>query len=150
MVLRLRHAAMLALITSVWCWLLTALHGVWSFGIVLGYLDGGRVPLYPNWSVTYWGFFMDAIGAFAVPFLLILTVCSVLPKYTHLPVLLTAWMLGAFIGASNTVFIYQIDFGATWAPLEALRALYVHPIVTPFCILFGLAGTVSLTRPQRG
>lgn len=149
MVARIRHAALLALITSVWCWLLTALHGIWSFGIVLGYLDGGKVPLYPTWPVTYWGFFMDSIGAFAVPFVLALTFCALLPRPAHLAILLVAWLFGAYIGADNTAFIYQIDFGTTWAPTEAIRALFYHPIVTPFYVLLGLAGTASLTRAQR-
>ena len=107
------------------------------------------MPLYQTWPVTYGGFFMDAIGAFAIPFVLILTFCALLPKYAHLAVLMVAWLFGAFIGANNTAFIYQIDFGATWGPLEAIRALFFHPIVTPFFVLFGLAGTVSLTRLLR-
>lgn len=146
---RLRGAALLALITSLWCWLLTALHGIWSFGIVLGYLDGGRVPLYPTWPVTYSGFFMDAIGAFGVPFVLILTLCIALPSRFHLAIALIAWVIGGWVGAGNTAFIYQIDFGTTWTPIEALKALFYHPVVTPLWLVLGMLGTVSLTRPIR-
>lgn len=149
MIGRLRVAALLGLTTSLWCWLLTTLHCIWSFGIVLGYLDGGQVPLYPEWSVTYGGFLMDAIGAFLVPFVLIFTLCTVLPHRFHLASTLTAWVIGAWVGADNTAFVYQIDFGTTWGPTDALRALFYHPIVTPLWLMLGLAGTVTLTRNLR-
>lgn len=145
----LRTAAFLALITALWCWLLSALHGIWSFGIVLGYLDGGMVPLYPSWPVSYWGFFMDAILAFVLPLMLVFTVCIVVPAQRSLIVILIAWAFGAWVGAANVSFIYQIDFGTTWSPWEAVTELFVHPVFTPIWLVVGLVGAASLTRPLR-
>jgi len=147
---RLRIAILLALITGLWCWLLTALHGIWSFGIVHEYLYGGRIPFSPTFPVTYGSFFIDALGAFAAPFLLLIIVCAIVPRQYHLMSVILGWLIGAWIGASNISFMYQIDFGTTWGPFEAFRALFFHPIVTPFWLIFGVLGTVSLTRPVRG
>lgn len=142
----------LALVTSVWCWVLTAGHGIWSFGIMHGYLDGGRIPSSPTFPVTYGSFFIDSFAALWVPFTIILLLCLALPTWQHLIIVLMAWLIGALVGASQTIFAYQIDFGATWGPGEGFRGLYYHPIVTPFWLLIGLAGTASLTRSirQRG
>lgn len=149
LVARLRTAAGLALVVSLWCWLLTALHGIWSFGIVLGYLDGGKIPLYPSLPVTYASFFMYTLGAFAITFPLAFVVCSFLAARFHLAALMLIWVVGAYWGALDITFTYQIDFGTTWRPHEAFLALFFHPIVTPFWIALGLAGTSSLTRPLR-
>lgn len=146
---RLLTASALALVTSVWCWVLTAGHSIWSFGIVLGYLDGGRIPLYPTFPVTYGSFFIDTFGAFSVTFLFVLLVSLALPKRAQLTIVCVGWFIGAWVGASDTAFTYQIDFGTTWAPFEAMRELFFHPVVTPFWLLFGMAGTVSLTRAIR-
>jgi hypothetical protein len=89
---------------------------------------------------------MDTLGAFAVPFVFILTFCIIAPTRFYIGIAMVAWLLGALSGANATAYIFQIDFGATWAPLEALRELYIHPIVTPFAVILGLAGTASLTR----
>jgi len=53
------------------------------------------------------------------------------------------------LGAADLSFIYQLDFGTTWGPTEAVRALFFHPVITPFMVVFGLAGTASLTRILR-
>jgi len=139
----------MAFITALWCWLLTGLHGIWSLGIVRGYLDGGMMPLYPSLPVTYATFFMHSIFGPAVTFLLGCFACSVLPRVWHLMALMLAWGIGAFLGASSLAFEFQIDFGMTWAPTEAVRALFFHPVVTPFWLILGWAGTASMTRPFR-
>ncbi|MGJ8612148.1 MAG: hypothetical protein ACSHWY_13690 [Octadecabacter sp.] len=146
---RLRTAASLALITALWCWLLTVLHAIWSFGIVLGYLDGGRIPLHPSLPVTYASFLMQALGAFAITFILALVACTAAPRRFHLAILMVIWLIGGYWGATDAAYYYQIDFGMTWRPHEAFRALFFHPIVTPFWIGLGLAGTASFTRPLR-
>ncbi|SMX38075.1 hypothetical protein [Octadecabacter ascidiaceicola] len=146
---RLRHAALLAFITALWCWLLTALHGMWSFGVVLDYLNDGRMPLYPSLPVTYGTFFIYTITAPIVVFLLAFVACAALPPTYHLAAIMLAWTIGGFLGATGLAFEFQFDFGATWVGIEAFSALFFHPIMTPFWIIFGLAGTASFTRPLR-
>lgn len=142
-------AASIAAVTSLWCWIMVAGHGIWSLGFVRGYLQGGEIPLFPGQSVTYGSFFVHSLGAVALPFMVLLIACFALPKKYHLPLILAAWLLGAWAGLDNLAFVYQLDYGTTWAPGEALRALVYHPIITPFWGALGLVGALSLTRPLR-
>ncbi|MDA9208512.1 hypothetical protein N9O61_06495 [Octadecabacter sp.] len=147
--LRLRRAAALAIVTALWCWLLTAAHGIWSLGLERGYLDGGRIPLYPSLPVTYGSFFIDSFSALFITFLFAFGMSAVLPRTYHLPSACIAWGVGAYIGLSGIAFVYQIDFGTTFAPFEATRALILHPFVTPVWLVLGIAGTAFLTVPFR-
>ncbi|MDG1408762.1 MAG: hypothetical protein P8Q50_13355 [Octadecabacter sp.] len=146
---RFLTAALLTIITSLWCWIITALHGAWSFGIVEGYLDGGRVPLYPTMPVIYGEFFFQALVSLLITFALAVIWCSFAPQPLRLIGVLVAWLIGFWAGAENISFTFQIDYGTTWAPFEALRALFIHSIVTPFALVMGVLGTYSLTRPFR-
>ncbi|MBU2992977.1 hypothetical protein Q4555_02755 [Octadecabacter sp. 1_MG-2023] len=145
----LRNAALLALVTALWCWIMSALHGIWSFGIIRDYLDGGVVPLYPSMPVTYMTFFMYATGAFMVSFLAVFTLCVLAPSKFRLAIVLGAWLIGAWMGAANISFLFQIDFGTTWRTWEAILSLFVHGLFTPIWLFIGLWGTEALTRPLR-
>lgn len=145
----LRTAALLALITGLWCWVLSALHGVWSLGIIHGYLEGGTIPFYPSLPVTYKSFFMGAFGGFIAPFILVFTLCILVPPRHSIYVIVASWLIGAWIAAANIAFTYQIDFGTTWTSWEALSSLFYHPIFTPVWLALGLIGAASLTRPLR-
>lgn len=147
---RVLRAALIAGITALWAWLITALHAAWSFGIVEGYFDGGRVPLYPTIPVAYGEFFFFATLTLFITFVLAAIWCSIAPQRFHLIGLLVAWAIGSWAGAENVSFIFQIDYGTTWGPTEAVRALFFHPLVTPFAVILGVLGTHSLTRPLRG
>lgn len=92
---------------------------------------------------------MHTLGAFAITFILALVVCSVVVGRFQLAALMIIWLIGGYWGGTDLAFIYQIDFGTTWRPYEAFRGLFYHPIVTPFWIAVGLAGTSSLTRAFR-
>lgn len=145
---RLRYAAPISLIAAVLCWLLTSLHGLWSYGIALGYL-GRSVPNYPQWTVTYWSFFMDSMGAFFVTFFIGLLLCAVLPRRHQLPALLATWLFGFYCGAVGTAFVYERDFSDIWVPLDAFMSQYVHINVTPIVVVLGMVGTAVLTRSRR-
>ncbi len=147
--LKLRRAAALAIVTALWCWLLTAAHGIWSLGLVGGYLDGGRIPLYPSLPVTYGSFFIDSFSALFVAFLFTFGFSVALPRAYHLPSACIAWVIGAFIGLGGIAFVYQIDFGTTFGPFEATLELILHPFVTPVWLVLGLAGTAFFTIPFR-
>ena len=146
---RVLRAALLALITALWAWAVAALHGIWSLGIVEGYLDGGRVPLYQTIPVTYTEFFLQGAVAPVVAFPLILIWCSFAPQRFHLAGLFVSWLIGVWAAAENISFTFQIDYGTTWGAGEAIRALFYHPVVTHFALVFGLLGVFTLTRPFR-
>jgi len=145
---RLLYAAPIALIAALLCWALTALHGVWSYGIVLEYL-GKAVPIYPDWTVTYWSFFMDSMGAFLVTFFVGMLLCAVLPARHQLPALLATWLFGFYCGALGTAFIYESDFSDVWIPFDAFKSRYIHIIVTPIVVLAGMVGSILFTRSRR-
>jgi len=142
-------ALKLALITSVWCWCLTALHGVWSFGIVRDYFDGRETPFYPYEPATYATFFICALSALFTTFLACFVGCFAVPYKRHLLVIIAAWLLGAYFGATETAFAFISDTGSTWDELSLLTALFYHPIVTPIYLIVGIAGAVVFTRPLR-
>lgn len=146
---RVLFAAVAAVLISLWCWLIAAFHAAWSFGIVEGYLEGGRVPLYPTIPVTYGEFFFFTVIAPMLTFVLALIWGSIAPQRYNLIGFFVCWLIGFWAGAENVSFTFQIDYGTSWGPTEALRALFFHPLVTPFAIVFGLAGTATLTRPLR-
>ncbi len=142
-------AALLAFVVSIWCWVLVSLHGVWSFGMVEGYLDGGRMPLTPSFDVTYVQFFLYGLSSIVVTFPLALFWSSFAPQHFNLAGLLVCWLIGFWTGAESIAFAFQIDYGATWGPFEAFFELFFHPVVTPFALAFGLFGTNSLTGAIR-
>lgn len=145
----LKRAAVLALITGVWSWAAAALHGIWTFGIDHGYLDGGFIPLYPSQTVTYGSFFIDSASALLNSSMLAFGLCVVLPRKRHLVSICAAFVIGSLIGLSGIAYVYQPDFGTTFAPLEAVWALMVEPIATSIWLIAGLGGTVFLTAPFR-
>ena len=146
---RLQTAAILSLMTALWCWLLTGLHALWKFGVVDGFLALGEIPFPSTMSINYLSFFMFTIGAFAVTFLVGLVGTSVVPRRYALIPLCGAWLIGGLLAAVDVSFVFLDHGGGTWLPREAFVAQFYHPIVTPFWIVFGLAGTTSLTRSRR-
>ena len=99
--------------------------------------------------VTYSEFFFQPLVSLLITFALAVIWCSFAPQPLHLIGVLVAWLIGFWAGAENISFTFQIDYGTTWAPFEALRALFIHPIVTPFALVMGVLATYSLTRPFR-
>jgi len=146
---RFKSPALLALITGVWCWVVTALHGAWSLGVVRDYFEGGTVPLYPTIPVTYSGFFMMSLVSLFAALVLTFLWSSFAPKRFVLAGLVASWIAGFWFGADQISFNFQADFGSTWAPTEAFRTLFWHPIVTPFVLIFGPFSAATLTRRWR-
>ncbi|MCF2870267.1 hypothetical protein L0664_04235 [Octadecabacter sp. G9-8] len=146
---RFRTATYLSIITALWCWVLTAGYTIWKFGYVDGYLELGEIPFNPTIPITYLTLFMLTIGAFGVTFVVGIIATMVSPPRWHLWAVLAAWCIGAGVAAIDVSFLFLDHGGGTWLPHEALRATFFHPIVTPFWIILGLAGTASLTRPLR-
>lgn len=143
---RISTAASIAIVASVWCWVVVTLHGILSIGIVLGYLEGSTIPLTPSLPVTYGTFFVQSIGAFVVPFFLILMQCSIAPRGYAFAIVALCLVVGFYTGAGDIAYAFQLDFGTTWGWGEAARALFYHPVVTPFAIVFGLLATYAFTR----
>ena len=146
---RLHTAATLSLITALWCWLATALYSLWKFGIVGGYLAQGFIPFPSTIPINYLSFFMFTIGAFGVTFMIALFATFIIPPRWALIALWAAWLVGATLAAVDVSFVFLDHGGGTWLPREALRAQFFHPIITPFYVVLGLAGTASLTRYRR-
>lgn len=145
----LLSAARLSLMTALWCWLLTALHAIWKFGVVEGFLELGEISFPSTIPITYLSFFMFTFGAFGITFMVAFALCAVTPPRGRLIALCVAWLIGGAIAAVDVSFIFLDHGGGTWLPQEAFWARFYHPIVTPFWIGFGLAGTASLTRSLR-
>ena len=89
------------------------------------------------------------MGAFAVTFLVAFVLTALTPRPLHAAVLCLSWLIGAGFMAVDVSFLFLDHGGGTWLPQEAVRAKFYHPIITPFWILLGLAGTASMTRPAR-
>ncbi|MEL6959603.1 MAG: hypothetical protein AAGL89_11700 [Pseudomonadota bacterium] len=143
---RIARSALIGLLLAIWAWLLVAAHGIWSFGIIHDYLNGGMLPLFPGIPVTYGMFFRESLPT-ALGGFFICTACVIAAPPRLAPI---AAMIGLTIalldGTSDLTFLFQIDFGTTWLRSEALWELFVHPIVTPFWLALALVGAARIPR----
>ena len=146
---KLLTSASVSIVTALWCWLLTAIYALWKFGLVDGYLAAGEITFPSTLAINYLSFFMFTFGAFGVTFFVGFVLCALSPASWNLGFLCLAWLVGAAVAAVDVSFVFLDHGGGTWLPREALRAKFYHPIVTPFWIALGLAGTASLTRLLR-
>ena len=143
---RLRPAAALSFWVALWAWFLVTLHGIWTFGYVYGYLDEGRMPLTPSLPVTYAEFIFLGCVAFIVSFPLGLIANLAFPMPFCVSARVTSCITGSYIAAESMAFEFQIDFGATWGPNEAMLELFVDPVVTPIWLVLGICGTALFAR----
>jgi len=145
----LGRAGQQAFRTALWCWILTAAHGIWLLGHRHGYLDGGFIPLYPSQPVTYASFFVDSVSALVCAFLLTFSLCIVLPLKLHLASICIGWLVGGLVGLGGIAFVYRIDFGTTFTPIEATKVIMVDPMITSIWFALGIVGAAVLTAPIR-
>lgn len=118
-------------------------------GIPGEYLGQGY-PLYPGLTVTGLSLARDSVLATApIPVL----VGLVRWRAGHLPVIrLAAVALAAllwFWAAAMLIDAFAIDFGTTWSGTEALRALFLHRLHTPFALAL-VAVVTYLAAGSRG
>jgi len=149
MLSRLTTAAYLAMLTALWCWLLTASYVIWKFGFVEGYLALGQIPFNPSIPINYLLLFILTFGAFGITFVTAFALTAIAPPRLRLLALCMAWIVGGAFASLDASFLFLDHGGGTWLPHEAFLARFYHPIATPFWIVFGLAGTASLTRSLR-
>lgn len=126
---------------------LTATATLWLhalLGIPGDYLGQGY-PLYPGLTVTLTGLAIEAALA-TLPIALVAALARWLRlRWLALPPLLLLW-IGA---ASGLIEAFTIDFGTTWAPIEPLRELFLHPLHTPVALAAVLAVAAWTLAPSR-
>jgi hypothetical protein len=117
-------------------------------GVPGDYLRQGY-PVYPGFRVTRFNLAIDA-GLATLPILLFGVLAAVLVarwnvwRLVALPVVALLWLRGA----DGMIFPFTIDFGTTWGPFEALRALFLHPLHTPLALAVLMAATYALMAPR--
>lgn len=133
-------ATLVSLTLSLWVAALHILGNGWS------YLGQGY-PLYPRLKVSQASLLLDAALQAAPIAIVAAVLAAVLPRSGWLTPLLGAlFIVGYGIGLDGIAYLFSIDFGTTWAPGEAARALMTDPLWTPLTVLCGLGIMLILWR----
>jgi hypothetical protein len=127
-----------AILTHLTLWF----HGFWVFGVEMDYLNGGMQPMAPTLPVTTL-FFAELALVPALLTAVVLALALSLTRHRSISIqraiTLPLWLILWFIAANAIAAQFAVDFGTTWQFMEPFRALMAHAILTPACVIAGLA-----------